>query len=131
MKNHTSDCALHNGPAMEPKSCDCGADPAMTPENYGSEKPLKNDEGRFIRPPVDGEEGYGMYKYLEDLREKVEPIEVCNNFEFREKEDGLWLILHGKGTTGQAMFNLGTHKGLAYQTALFFEQDRLNAVKTA
>jgi len=103
----------------------------MTPEKYGSEFPLKDAEGRFLRPPIEGEEGYGMYKYLQEQREKVDPIEVCNNFEFREKEDGLWLVLHGKGTTGQAMFNLGTHKGLAYQTAMFLEQDRQSAIKTA
>jgi hypothetical protein len=36
---HKSDCALHNGPAEEPKPCDCGADPEMTPEKYGSEFP--------------------------------------------------------------------------------------------
>jgi hypothetical protein len=23
---HTSDCAMHNAPALEPKACDCGAD---------------------------------------------------------------------------------------------------------
>lgn len=24
-KTHASDCALHNGPALEPGPCDCGA----------------------------------------------------------------------------------------------------------
>lgn len=36
---HSSDCALHNGPALEPEPCSCGADPGMTPEAYGSERP--------------------------------------------------------------------------------------------
>ena len=71
MTTHNSDCALHNGPAMKPTSCDCGADPSMTPEKYGSEFPLKDAEGRFLRPPIEGEEGYGMYKYLQEQREKV------------------------------------------------------------
>lgn len=39
MTNHSSDCALHNGPANIPDSCDCGFDPLMTPEKYGSEYP--------------------------------------------------------------------------------------------
>ncbi len=38
-KGHQSDCALHNGPAYEPKPCDCGVEPGMTPEEYGSEYP--------------------------------------------------------------------------------------------
>lgn len=25
-KRHSSDCALHNAPAFEPKPCDCGAE---------------------------------------------------------------------------------------------------------
>ena len=37
--HHKSDCALHNGPAMIPGPCDCGADPEITPEKYGSEFP--------------------------------------------------------------------------------------------
>jgi len=42
---HWSSCALHNGPAFEPKPCDCGVDPSMTPELYGSEFP--NDVSSF------------------------------------------------------------------------------------
>lgn len=37
---HLSDCARHHGPAMMPGPCDCGADPGMTPELYGSEFPI-------------------------------------------------------------------------------------------
>lgn len=37
--SHASDCALHDGPAFEPGDCDCGAEPDMTPERYGSERP--------------------------------------------------------------------------------------------
>lgn len=39
MKNHTSDCALHNGPAMVPDTCSCGVDWYMHPLIYGSEYP--------------------------------------------------------------------------------------------
>lgn len=42
-KQHASDCSLHNGPAMKPEPCDCGAEPGLTPEEYGSEFP--KDEG--------------------------------------------------------------------------------------
>ena len=42
---HASDCALHNGPATEPGPCDCGADPSMTPERYGSERPAQEPRG--------------------------------------------------------------------------------------
>lgn len=38
-KGHWSSCALHNGPAFVPEPCDCGVDPSMTPEVYGSEFP--------------------------------------------------------------------------------------------
>ncbi len=65
MADHLSDCALHNGPAMVPESCDCGADPSMTPEKYGSEFPLKVD-GKFVRLPVKGEEGYGLSQWLQE-----------------------------------------------------------------
>lgn len=37
---HASDCALHNGPAMMPLPCDCGAEPGRKPEAYGSEVPM-------------------------------------------------------------------------------------------
>lgn len=36
---HVSFCALHNGPAMIPGPCSCGADPGMDPIRYGSEFP--------------------------------------------------------------------------------------------
>jgi hypothetical protein len=36
---HFSNCALHNGPAMVPGICSCGADPGMDPIRYGSEFP--------------------------------------------------------------------------------------------
>lgn len=36
---HVSDCRLHDGPALMPGNCSCGADPSMTPERYGSERP--------------------------------------------------------------------------------------------
>lgn len=39
MTTHASSCALHRGPALTPGPCDCGADPGMTPERYGSEMP--------------------------------------------------------------------------------------------
>ena len=42
---HASDCALHNGPATDPGPCDCGADPDMTPERYGSERPAQEQRG--------------------------------------------------------------------------------------
>lgn len=38
-RGHFSSCALHNGPALTPGPCDCGLDPGMTPEEYGSEFP--------------------------------------------------------------------------------------------
>lgn len=50
---HRSDCALHNGPAEEPGPCDCGADPGMTPERYGSEFP---QEPPFTRDDMTDEE---------------------------------------------------------------------------
>lgn len=39
LDKHSSDCALHNGPAELPKPCDCGTQPGLTPDEYGSEFP--------------------------------------------------------------------------------------------
>lgn len=57
-----------------------------------------------------------------------ELLKFAKNFEIQEKDDGLWLILHGNGTTGQVMFNLGRKEGLAPSVAKFLEQDRKAAI---
>lgn len=72
--SHASDCALHNGPAYTPLPCDCGAEPEMTPEKYGSEYPADTLEAACSRiqgnlkatnrPPIKGEEGYAFYMWL-------------------------------------------------------------------
>jgi len=51
---HLSSCALHYGPAMVPKPCDCGADPGMTPVKYGSEYPKdwKRKEFETLAKPL-------------------------------------------------------------------------------
>ena len=58
-------------------------------------------------------------------------LNVCTNFEITGPDaDGLvWLILHGKGTTGRAMVNLGTTDMLVVQVALALEADRSAAVR--
>lgn len=58
---------------------------------------------------------------------------VANNFEITGPDaDGLvWLVLHGKGTSGKAMFNLGTADKLATQCALLLEAGRRAAIAKA
>ena len=65
------------------------------------------------------------------LNSHYELLEFAKNFEIKEKEDGLWFILHGNGTTGKAMFNLGSKDGLASSVAKFLEQDRQKAIAKA
>ncbi len=51
-KGHWSDCALHNGPVGEPKPCNCGIEPGLTPEEYGGcEWPDKLDDGTYPQLP--------------------------------------------------------------------------------
>lgn len=75
------------------------------------------------------------------INEMLVPIErVCNahdelvalasNFEITEKEDGVWFILNGNGTSGKAAFNLGNGK-LALGVARFLEEDRKRALAKA
>lgn len=58
---------------------------------------------------------------------------VATNFQITgPDDDGLvWLILHGNGVSGKAMFNLGSANQLATKVALELEADRLAATKKA
>jgi hypothetical protein len=58
---------------------------------------------------------------------------VAENFEISGPDlDGLvWLILHGNGTTGKAMFNLGKADHIATRVALELEKDRRAAIAKA
>lgn len=55
---------------------------------------------------------------------------LASDFEITGPDgDGLlWLILHGNGTTGRAMFNLGKADRVAGQVALRLEEDRRAAL---
>lgn len=58
---------------------------------------------------------------------------VADNFQIAgPDDDGLvWLVLHGNGTSGTAMFCLGAHGKLAVQVALHLEADRRAAIDAA
>jgi hypothetical protein len=60
----------------------------------------------------------------------VNPTPVLENFEIRGPDDDglLWLILHGRGTSGRGMFNLGSSTHIAGQVALLLEEDRRRAL---
>ena len=62
-----------------------------------------------------------------------ELLSVAVNFEVSGPDsDGLlWLLLHGNGTTGKAMFNLGKAHTVAAQVALHLEADRRAAIAKA
>lgn len=64
------------------------------------------------------------------LAQRDELLAVASNFEISgPDDDGLvWLILHGNGTTGRAMFQLGKTDQIAVQVALHLEQDRRAAI---
>lgn len=58
---------------------------------------------------------------------------VADNFQINGPDDDglIWLVLHGNGTTGKAMFNLGRAEGIAGQVALCLEEDRCAAIAKA
>ena len=57
--------------------------------------------------------------------------DLSESFEIVNKEDGIWLILHGNGDGKQAMFNLTKKAGIAGMVALGFEEARRAALKGA
>jgi len=58
---------------------------------------------------------------------------LANNFEVTGPDDDgfVWLVLHGNGTSGKAMFNLGAADQIAVQVALHLEADRRAAIAKA
>lgn len=73
-------------------------------------------------------EKHEAMRFAEAQRDEL--LAVASNFEISgPDDDGLvWLILHGKGTTGRAMFQLGKPAQIAVQTAMHLEQDRRAAI---
>ena len=55
---------------------------------------------------------------------------TITNFEIKGPDDDgvLWLVLHGNGTTGRAMFNLGSEAFISGKVAALLEQDRRAAL---
>lgn len=64
------------------------------------------------------------------LKQRNQLLAICKNFDIRgPDDDGLvWLVLHGNGTTGKAMVNLGEYGTVATQVALHLEAERAAAV---
>lgn len=62
-----------------------------------------------------------------------ELLSVATNFQITgPDDDGLvWLILHGNGVSGKAMFNLGKADTVAAQVVLHLEADRRTAIAKA
>lgn len=62
-----------------------------------------------------------------------ETYAIAKNFQITGPDDDgmVWLILHGNGTTGQAMVNLGHHSHIVAQVALHLEADRKAAIAKA
>lgn len=62
-----------------------------------------------------------------------ELLAIAQNFEITGPDDDglMWLVLHGNGTTGRAMFNLGSKDQLAGKVAAALEEDRLSAIAKA
>lgn len=59
-------------------------------------------------------------------------LALVQNFEITGPDDDLmWLVLHGNGTSAQAMFNLGSIDQLAGKVAFALEEDRRSAIAKA
>ena len=74
---------------------------------------------------------HDMILEVEHLKmQRDELLALANNFQITgPDEEGLvWLSLHGNGTTGKAMFNLGSADRLAAQVAMHLEVERQSAI---
>ncbi len=91
----------------------------------------------FLRKRPDGSHWpSGTKLYTADPAPVAKPADMrslAQGFEVTGPDaDGLlWLVLHGVGTTGKAMFNLGAASRVAGQVALLWEQDRRAALAAA
>ena len=82
------------------------------------------------KPPV-GPSASPLLQRIDDLSaQRDELLALANNFQITgPDEEGLvWLSLHGNGTTGKAMFNLGSADRLAAQVAMHLEVERQSAI---
>lgn len=63
-------------------------------------------------------------------QQRDELLALANNFQITgPDEDGVvWLLLHGSGTTGKAMFSLGSVERIAVQVALHLETERQSSL---
>lgn len=96
-----------------------------------NEFPAGYDEAphRFELHP-DGEEAIAnatLWAAAPDL------LAVAQNFQITGPDDDglMWLVLHGNGTTGRAIFNLGSKDQLAGKVAAVLEEDRRAAIAKA
>lgn len=55
---------------------------------------------------------------------------LAQNFQITgpDADELVWLVLHGHGTTGQAMLNIGSDKHIVAKVALLLEEDRVAAL---
>lgn len=101
-----------------------------------------------MRDKADGRDSAGWDAYEDlrkasneivlNLRQRVQELEkqrdellaVCKTFEIQGPDaDGfVWLVLHGNGTTGKGMVNLGEDGMLVTQAAQCLEADRKAAI---
>ncbi|ELY1969535.1 hypothetical protein SL040_000761 [Aeromonas salmonicida] len=79
------------------------------------------------RPAVDCDP---LLEIAELKSQRDELLALANNFQITgPDEDGVvWLLLHGSGTTGKAMFSLGSVERIAVQVALHLETERQSSL---
>lgn len=91
MVEHRSDCAMHNGPALPPKPCDCGAEPGAFVRYHVALTPLDDAiiyQGEFfIADCGEGEEAQARAELIARLlnehaeRERQHPDDLAVNEE--------------------------------------------------
>lgn len=111
--------------------------------SYGNDSAsIVTEDGKIIgaikvKQLVTVDKGHPVYSWSDELAANASLIaaapelkSVSDNFEITGPDDDgfVWLVLHGNGTTGKAMFNLGKADMLAVQVALHLESDRRAAI---
>jgi hypothetical protein len=112
MVEHRSDCAMHNGPALPPKPCDCGADPGAFVRYHVALTPLDDFiiyQGEFfIADCGESEEAKARAKLIARLLNEHAERAASNDRPIAEYDDGLRVYLDSYAGGAAPEGNFGT-----------------------